>query len=61
MTIGFIIEVLKAFLEYLQDIYEIDPIGTVVGTVVCLVILAFSIRLFYLLIFGDLSGHPKKS
>ena len=60
MTIGFIIEVLKAFLEYLQNIYEIDPIGTIIGTAVCLIILAFGIWMLYLLVFGDLSGHPRK-
>ena len=60
MATGFIIEVLKAFLEYLQNIYEIDPIVTIIGTAVCLIILAFGIWMLYLLVFGDLSGHPRK-
>lgn len=60
MATGFIIEVLKAFLEYLQNIYEIDPIGTIIGTAVCLIIHAFGIWMLYLLVFGDLSGHPRK-
>ena len=60
MATGFIIEVLKAFLEHLQNIYEIDPIGTIIGTAVCLIILAFGIWMLYLLVFGDLSGHPRK-
>ena len=58
--LGVISELSKAFLDYFRAVYAIDPVGTVIETIVSLIILVFGVKYSIGFALSDMSANPNK-